>query len=197
MRWEFLQGRTTASSKGLCVPGKGDLSHWQVMHGTGTYPVSWVSWCVQMTLYLQLWFSTANGNAKVKWILPSLRFHQSLRELRDAINLEEAPNTVFGWDLWEAFWGLLMLVTTLSLWLLWMKQSQRIQYWRLSTDRISSECHSPNSQQLFQFARPLSSFYEMNKCPWRSLWEESSDILGEVGEGRRPKEIALQSCILK
>jgi hypothetical protein len=57
--------------------------------------------------------------------------------------------------------------------------------------------HNSNSQQLFQFARPLRNFYELNKCPQRSLWEKGTDILGEEKEGRRPKVIALQYHILK
>lgn len=81
------------------------------------------------------------------------------RDMRAAINLEEPPNAVFAWDLWEAFEACSLLVTTPSPWLLWMKQSQRKQCCWLSTGRASPVLSQSELKQLFWFANPWSRLF--------------------------------------
>lgn len=126
-----------------------------------------------------------------------LRSQCSLSELRAAINLEEPPNTVFVWDLWEAFEACSFLVIAPSPWLLWMKQSQRKQCWWLSTGRASpvvsqseltNNCSDLHAQE--------AGFSVINEIPWRSPGEETLIFWERMEMREGQKELLCEATFL-
>lgn len=120
----------------------------RALHARGEELITYAGGTLYRPTFQLLWCADHARSLKQEWMPPPLRSQHSLRELGAVINLEEPPNTVFDWNLWEDFEAFSLLVTTPSAWLLQKKQSQRKQCWWLRTVRATLRCHNQNSQTI-------------------------------------------------